>query len=197
VARKDIQNLVDATPTLKELSKKHEEIKDTAKRKFDIAAAGDKKKESKETKPSDECATYSDEMLWFFVSETHYGWLLRTDLGDSVDVVTNTSSRTQSWLIEKNKLLPQEFDKTFLFNLAKINGKSMEEEYQFNTDNKKFSIEHGLPTDALLEDENGSRIIRHDYDTDIGAYIVIVIPRIKKSQQLHLKAKRFLHLNVH
>jgi len=197
VSRKDIQNLINGNPSLAGLSKEsHSQIKATAKRKFDSAFM-EKKKEDSE--PNGENITknqeFTHERLWFFASEKHYGWLLRADLGDDVDVQTDDESYLQTWTIEKKPLMPNELEKTKLNEYAKANFKSMEETYEYKPGGLMTKFSHKIPKDALLNNENGHCVRRKDHDVDAGALVEIYIPRIKKSNQLHLKAKRFTHFN--
>jgi len=198
VTRKDVQNLINGTPSLAGLSKEsHNQIKAPAKRKFDSAFL-DKKKEdqSSDTKSETISHDFTHERLWFFASERYYGWLLRADLGDDVDVQANDETYVQTWTIEKKPLMPKELEKTQLCEFAKADSRTIEETYEYKPGGLITKFSHKIPKDALLNNENGPCVQRKDHDVDAGALIEIFIPRVKKSNQLHLKAKRFTHFDT-
>lgn len=89
--------------------------------------------------------------------------------------------------------MPHELEKTQLFKLAQKQGKKIEETYEYSPGGLKTKFSHKLPKDALLLNENGNCIKREDHDVPAGALVEILIPRVKRSNQLNLKGKRFTH----
>lgn len=98
------------------------------------------------------------------------------------------------WKVEKMSLIPVELEKTLLFKKAEENNKDIESFYEFTNKPLRFEISHKIPKDAFLLNDEGSTIIRNNQDTELGSLIEILIPRKKKSTNLHLKGKRYHHL---
>jgi hypothetical protein len=187
VTLKDVQNLVNNTPHLKNIVKEgHKRLKAEAKRKFDefISVKKDAPIAEKKDEPRED---YNDHVT-FLASENHYGWVYRHNLAQIVEISLNVERNSFLFEVESRELLEEEQVKLNLSNFLP-DGKPFEKVYAYSKNPKVVRFAVPIPADGVIEGYD-----RQDEDTSFGCLVELWMPRKPRLDLLKLKPKRHAHI---
>jgi hypothetical protein len=191
VTLKDVQNLVNNSPHLKNIVKEaHAKIKAEAKRKFDAAINASVDKVPASTLPPEKSNSFYQDHVTCLSSETHYGWVYRHNVAQIVEIKFNEARTELVFEVESRELLEEEQNKLILSNY--LDGKAFEKVYDYCKKSKVISFNVPIPPDAVLEGYD-----RNDEDTSFGCLVEVYMPRKPKLNLLKLKPKRHAHISAY
>jgi hypothetical protein len=184
VSLKDVQNLVNNSPHLKNRVKEaHARLKAGAKRKFDETINSKRSSEPQVIIPKKE--TFLDH-VFYLESSDHYGFVYRHNLAQIVEVTFDESRTEFIFNIESRELEEEQH----LLGLAELlDGRDFEKVYNYSKDTKIISFNIPIPPNAIVE-----KVERKDIDTWYGCLVEISLPKKKQLDLLKLKPKRHAHI---